>query len=110
MALETLTVQPVSRDGALIALQSATIADGFQFPNNGKTLLFFKNDALDCELVFTIPVTVDGQSGLSRTIDVTAAEHWVMGPFPVDQYNDAEGNVLCTPEQDIVSLLALVSL
>ena len=111
MALETLSVQPVSRDGALIALQSATAAGGFQYPNNGKTLLYFKNDAADCEMVFTIPVLVDGQSGLTRTIDVTANEAWVMGPFPVDIYNDADGNVLCTPEQvTITSLLALVSL
>lgn len=110
MALETLTVQPLTRDGALIALQSVTIAGGFQFPNNGKTLLYLKNDALDELLTFKIQTSIDGQSGLTRAIDVTASESWVMGPFPVDIYNDADGNVFCTPETDITSLIALVSL
>lgn len=111
MALETLSVQYATRPGAVIALQSATAAGGFQFANNGRTLLYFENDAADCELVFTIPVTVDGQSGLSRTVDVTANEKWIMGPFPVDQYNDSDGNVFCTPEQvTITNLIGLISL
>jgi len=110
MALETLTVQIVSRVGAKVNLQSVTIANGFQFPNNGKTVLYFENDAADCTLTFTIPVAVDGQTGLTRVIDVTANEKWIMGPFPVDQYSDVDGYVFCTPEQDIASLIAAITL
>lgn len=110
MALETLTVQHISRSGAKVNLESVTIAGGFQFQNNGRTVLYVENDALDCELTFAIRVTVDGQSGLTRVVDVTASESWIMGPFPVDQYNDADGYVFCTPEQDLTSLVAALSL
>jgi hypothetical protein len=99
MALETLTRQNADRVGQALVVNAVTIAGGFEFPNDGHTVLIVTNDALDCELVFTIQKTLDGQS-VTRTVDVTASETWIIGPFPVELYNDADGYVFCTPEQD----------
>jgi len=99
MATEALARQTASRAGAVVTVNAVTIADGFTFPNDGHTLLIVYNDALDCEMVFTIQQTLDGQSA-TRTVDVTASETWFIGPFPVEVYNDSDDLVTCTPEQD----------
>ena len=108
MATEALTAQTASRTGAQAALQSITTADGFTFPNNGRTLLYVENDAGALALVFDIVTSVDGQTGLTRTATITASESWFVGPFPVDQYNDADGLVTCTPDGDVASSTAVV--
>lgn len=110
MALETLTVQPISRSGKVVTRESITAALGVQFANNGRTVLLVSNDAGALVLTFTIPVTVDGQSGLERVVTITASEDWTIGPFPVDQYNDADGNVFFTPGADLATATAAVSL
>jgi hypothetical protein len=99
MALETLTRQTADRVGQEMTVNAVTIAGGFEFPNDGHTVLIVVNDALDCEMVFTIQKTLDGETA-TKTVDVTASETWIIGPFPVELYNDADGYVFCTPEQD----------
>ena len=108
MATEALTVQHADRVGAEMTVNAVTIADGFTFPNDGHTLIVVVNDALDCEMVFTIQKTLDGQSA-TRTVDVTASETWIIGPFPVELYNDADDLVTCTPEQDFTGTTEGVS-
>lgn len=102
MALETLTVQTVDRTGLEQTYETITTAGGFRFLNDGKTLLAISNDAGNCEIGFTIPVTVDGEAVATKIIDVTASEIWVMGPFPTRWYNDANGYCVCTVETDLV--------
>lgn len=99
MATEALARQTADRDGEEMTVNAVTTADGFTFPNDGHTLLVVVNDAADCEMVFTIQETLDGETA-TKTIDVTASETWIMGPFPVELYNDADDLVTCTPEQD----------
>ena len=100
MATEALTVQVVNRSGTQTVINAVTSADGFTFPNDGHTLLWVINDAGALALVFTIRPTLDGQT-VTRTVTVTASQAWVIGPFPTEVYNDANGLVLCTPDADL---------
>jgi len=108
MATEALTVQSAGRAGAQESLQSVTSAGGFTFPNDGHTVLHVENDAGDLALVFTIQKTLDGQS-VTRTVTVTASQKWVIGPFPVELYNDGDDLVTCTPDADLASGVAVIS-
>jgi len=109
MATEALTKQAATRTGAEADLQSVTSADGFTFPNDGHTLLYVENDVVDLALVFTIQKTLDGQS-VTRTATVTASENWVVGPFPTEIYNDGDDLVTCTPDADLASGVAVISI
>lgn len=110
MAQETLTVQNVSRTGAQLNLQSVTTADGFKFKNDGHTLLVVsEQNAANCEVTVTPTKTVDGLTPASRTVDVTASQTWVLGPWPPEQYNDADGYLEVTIEADQASGVCPVS-
>lgn len=108
MATEALTRQQAGRAGAQLNRQSVTSADGFTFPNDGHTVLVVNNDAGALALVFTIQQTLDGQSA-TRTATVTASQEWVVGPFPVELYNDADDLVTCTPDADLATGVAVMS-
>jgi len=110
MAQETLTVQSVVRTGAELNLQSVTTADGFKFKNDGHTLLVVaEKNAANCEVTVTPTQTVDGLTPASRTVDVVASETWVLGPWPPEQYNDADGYLEVTIEADQASGVCPVS-
>lgn len=109
MALETLTVQTVDRVGAVITLASITIAGGFRFLNDGKTILYIVNDAGALTLNFTIQPTLDGEAVATKTVVVTASEVWRMGPFPTRWYNDANGYCVVATDQDLASATAVIS-
>ena len=108
MALETLTVQTASRTGAQIALQAVTTAGGFEFPNTGRTFLVVNNDVGALVLNFTIVTTVDSEAVATKDVTVTASEEWVIGPFPVEYYNAADGNVDVAVDADLASGIAVV--
>lgn len=108
MALETLTAQTASRTGAQIALQAVTTAGGFEFPNTGRTLLVVNNDAGALVLNFTIVTTVDSEAVSTKDVTVTASEEWVIGPFPVEHYNAADGNVDVAVDADLASGVAVI--
>jgi len=99
MATEALTAQIATRGELQMTVNAVTNADGFTFPNDGHTILIVVNDANDCEMVFTITKTLDGETA-TKTVDVDDGETWIIGPFPVELYNDGDGLVTCTPEQD----------
>lgn len=109
MATEALTRQKTTRDGAQVNLQSVTIADGFTFPNDGKTLLYVENTAGALTLTFTIQKTLDGQS-TTRAEVVTASENWVLGPFPPAIYNDADGLVTVATTKDLPTAVAVIGI
>lgn len=108
MAVETLTAQTSDRTGAQVNLQAVTTADGFKFPNNGNTRLIVNNDAGALALNFTIQTTVDGEAVGTKDVTVTASEEWVIGPFPVADYNDSGGNVVVAVDADLASGVAVV--
>lgn len=108
MAQETLTAQTASRAGAQIDLQAVTTADGFKFPNTGRTLLVVNNDAGALALAFAIQTTVDSEAVDTKDVAVTASQEWVIGPFPVEYYNDSTGCVVATVDADLASGIAVV--
>jgi len=110
MALETLTVQSVSRAGAEMSLQSVTTVGGFRFLNDGKTIMYVeeKNTA-NCEVGIIPTQKVDSQSAAVKTVDVTSDKNFVLGPWAQDQYNDASGYANFTIEADQASAVGLVS-
>ncbi len=110
MAVETLTVQGAARTGAQLSAQSVTTADGFRFKNDGRTLMIIEEkNAANCELGITPVKTVDGLAVSARTVDVTASQQWVLGPWAPEQYNDADGYANFTVEADQASAVGLVS-
>lgn len=110
MAVETLTVQKVSRLGAELNLQSVTTLDGFRFLNDGHTLLVVaEQNAANCEVTVTPVQQVDGLAVSSRTVDVVASETWVIGPWSPQQYNDSDGYLNVTIEADQSSGVCPVS-
>ena len=103
MALETLTVELSVRAGDLRDFTNVTIAGGFRFWNDGKTLLFINNDAGAVVIgVVTVP-TQDGLAVADLAITVTASEVFCIGPFPVGIYNDGDDYVVCTTDQDLAT-------
>lgn len=108
MAVETLTVQTVERvTGVLRNLQSVTTLDGFRFLNDGRTVLYVANDAGALVLGAALQPTVDGVTETDvKTITVTAAEVWVVGPFPTKWYNDANGYCDVAVDADLVAAAA----
>jgi hypothetical protein len=70
--------------------------------------LYVVNDAGALALVFTIQKTLDGQSA-TRTSTVTASENWILGPWPTELYNDADGLVTVTPDADLAAGIAVFS-
>jgi hypothetical protein len=71
-------------------------------------VLIVTNDAGALALVLTIQKALDGQS-VTRTATITASQQWVVGPFPVELYNDGDDLVTCTPDADLASGVAVVS-
>lgn len=111
MAVETLTVQSAARTGAQLSMQSVTTADGFRFKNDGHTLMVvIEKNAANCEVEVTPVDTVDGLTVSTRTVDVTASQTWVLGPWPPEQYNDSDGYLDVGIEADQASGVAVVSL
>ena len=102
MALETLTAVTASRDPPLFTYNNVTIAGGVKFPNDGHTFLVVNNDAGDVILTFTIQKTLDSQSA-TRAETITASKVMFLGPWPVELYNDSDGYVTVTPNQDMAT-------
>ena len=109
MALETLTVQTAGRAGAELAYQAVTNVGGFKFINDGKTMMFVKNDAGDLVITAAIQPTVDSEAVDVKTVTVTASETWVSGVWPTEWYNDTSDYVICTVDADLADGIALVT-
>ena len=103
MALETLTAVTASRDPAAFTYNNVTIAGGFLFPNDGNTLIVVNNDAGDVIFTFTIQKTLDSQTA-TRAETVAASTIKFMGPWPVELYNNSDGYVFVTPNQDMATV------
>jgi hypothetical protein len=87
-----LTVQNVTRAG-LEAAYDAAASGGDEFDNDGKTMLHVKNGATACVVTIDIAKTVDGQAVTDPTVTVPESEDRFIGPFPPSIYNDADGHV-----------------
>ncbi len=91
--MATLTVQTISRAGITPTWNNAA-AGGDAFANDGKTQVIVRNNHVSASrtVTFVTQATVDGQAVSDRTVTVTAANDFgVVGPFPPEIYNDANG-------------------
>lgn len=97
MAVTTLTVQDIARSGLTPALAAAN-TDGSYVPNNGRVFLQVKNAAGS-----SITVTVASQktilglavADVTVTVPATTGDKMI-GPFPPDVFNDAQGQITVT--------------
>ena len=92
--MATHDVQRPGRDANAIAFEAAGAADGWA--NTGRELLIVRHtDGGGESVTATVPltVTVDGLSTSDREIAIGPGETHILGPFPGEFYNDAEGLV-----------------
>ena len=94
--MATLTVQDVNSGGA-VPTYAAAAGGGDQFSNDGKTMIHVKNGSGG-----SITVTVASQVSCSQgathntAVAIAAGAEKMIGPFPTDRYNDANGFVQLT--------------
>lgn len=95
--MATLTVQSISRTG-LSPSYGAAAGGGDEFVNTGIQFFHAKNGSGgDIVVTFETPNSVDTNLAIAdRTVTVTAGEERIIGPFPVANYNDANGKVQVT--------------
>jgi hypothetical protein len=101
--MATLTVVPAARAGVEVVAGAAACATaGDQFANSGQELAIFTN-ASGAPITVTIvtQATRDAQAITDRTVSVTNAMTFAIGPFPVGIYNDANGLVQMTYSTEV---------
>lgn len=93
MARTALTVTPITRAGVALG-SSAANADGHSVANDGKTFVYVNNGG-GAPITVTVltPGTVDGLAIADRAVTVANATNRLIGPFPKDIYNQADGTV-----------------
>ena len=95
--MATLTVQQISKTGLVHALTAAA-GVGDAFANDGqRTFFHVKNaDATPTTVTFVTQKAVDGLAVADLAVAVTNGTEQLVGPFPAEVYNDANGLVQVT--------------
>lgn len=77
---------------------SLSTSDTYLVNNDGNVILHFKkSEAVDATITFDTPGTVRGLAIANPTVTVPASTGDIMvGPFPVDTFNDSNGDVRFT--------------
>lgn len=95
--MATLVVADLSRSGLDISTLVAAAGGGDTMPNDGKTFLAIKNGSgAGITVSAAITRTVDGVTPAAKSVTVPASATYLFGPFPVADYNDANGAVALT--------------
>lgn len=94
MARQTMTVQQISRSGLTPSYDAAHV-DGHAFENDGlRTFLHIKNDGVGATIAtITTPKTVDDLAVADRTVTIALGAEKMIGPFPVNTYNQDDNTV-----------------
>lgn len=111
MATVTWTPQDVVRAGIdLTDSGGLSTSDTYKFNNDGKTFLHIKKSGAGaCTVTISTPNTVDGLAIADLTVSVPATTgDKMIGPFPREIYNDANGQVSVT-FSEITGLTAAVA-
>jgi len=99
MAVTTLTIQDISRSTAPSSLTYGSAnADGSYFANNGNVFLHARNASAGAIVVtFTVTGAIGGltPANITVTVPLTSGDKMI-GPFPPEVFNDAQGRVLVT--------------
>lgn len=97
MAVVTLTAKEVDFNGVeaysdTTDYSAATATDGYEFLNDGKTLLHIKNDsgAVSLTVTLDVPNTCDfnGSSVHDEAITIPFGDDYIIGPFPTHIFNE----------------------
>ena len=96
--MAVLTVQTITRAWYSVEANDVqTAAGGDSFANTGVELVAVKNASGGAITVtLDIQATTDSQAVTDKTVSVTAAETFLIGPFPTAIYNDANGRTNLT--------------
>ena len=97
MAVVTLTVGEVDYNGLELKTDTAeydaaTAADGFEFVNDGKTLIHIVNgDSGECVATIDVPQACSFGETTGHDVDVTipAGDDYIAGPFPTNRFNSS---------------------
>jgi|GEM_PF-661066 len=99
MARELKTPQSLSSAGVEPTF-TAAVADGHKIPNNGRMILYVKNDdASSKTITVQTPGSVDGLAIPDRTVAVPAGEERVIGPLDTGTYNMRDGAAAATERE-----------
>lgn len=98
--MAALTPIAVSRAGVEMVMQAGN-AGGHTFTNTDDRTVFVCTNAGASPVVYTISwgpsAAIDGAAPAAKTVSVPASKTYVIGPFPTQYYNDANGAVTITP-------------
>ncbi len=98
---------PVSRAGILINT-GATPAASDTFGNSGKQFLYIYNgNGATCTVTVTSQPTIDGLAVADLTVSILTTAAKLIGPFPTNVYNDANGlvTVVCSVTSSVTILV-----
>lgn len=104
-----LTVQTIALTGLEMTYAAASVSD--TFPNNGRTFLHIKNgDGSDHTA--TINSLVDCNQGFDHdpAVVVTAGEERMIGPFPMNRFNNASGLATVTLDAATSMTVAVITI
>ena len=90
MARTEVSYQQIVRTGLEQTYASAHV-DGNKFSNDGRMFLHVKNGGgSPINVTIQTPGTVDGLAITDQVVAVTNAEERMIGPFPVEIYNQSD--------------------
>ena len=73
---------------------------GLDFANEGREFLHVRNDSISVAVVtIATPATAAGLTIEDQIVSVPVGEHWMIGKFPKNVYNDADGRVTVVSDQ-----------
>lgn len=106
MAVVTLTLKTVNYNGVegysdTADYSAATATDGFEFTNDGRTIINVKNDgssgALTCTIDNPQPCDFGGTTVHDVTVTIPQGDDFIIGPFPTNRFNSqSAGKVTIT--------------
>jgi len=106
-----ITVQQISTDGLEAAAGTAATAAGDTFKNNGRTFIIVEDTGTTAPTV-TINSLVNCSQGHDHNLSVAvqSGEMRYIGPFPKDRFNDSDGMVTVTYDDDTDVTISVFSL
>lgn len=93
-AASTATPLDISRVATEMTWTQA-VTDGVKFANNGRVMLLLRSHetSSDATVVITTQATYRGYALEDATFTLDHDSTMVIGPFPMDVFNDSDGNV-----------------
>jgi hypothetical protein len=111
MAATQITVQNITKATSLTPSFEAANADGNYFKNTGKIFVYAKNANVGASRTITIASQVECNQGSTHnvTITVPASSEEMCGSFDVNRFNDSDGYVQMTYDDEADLTLAVIS-